>query len=331
MGCTASGRPQWWWQKGQSCMRYVVCRDVQLLQTFKRLESDDEMGIIALESELDSTVWVLDYRLSLTADNVTHTIYKYRVALLQHKIEKTHKKVATMFSPVSVSPNKYAFLVVEDVDTQCTTDCADTSASFVPISSTVLSTGVPRSGFAPDIKRGALNSHVLINGQKFPSLESSDSESPTDDLEVGFPIKLRWTVTMECEVQIPVRVWGLVNTIKAEALLDSSAAGCFIDKSWALDRCLQLSKLVKPVPVLNVNGTRNQEGDITHYVLLTVGVGKHAEKLWCAVTFLGKVPLILGHDWLKEHNPNIDWTTGDVRLSRSPPSASHSWTCALPN
>ena len=76
---------------------------------------------------------------------------------------------------------------------------------------------------------------------------------------------------------------------------------------------------MKPVPVLNVDGTRNQEGDITHCVLLTVGVGKHAEKLWCAVTCLGKVPLILGHDWLKKHNPNIDWTTSDVRLSHCPP------------
>ncbi|KIM59771.1 hypothetical protein SCLCIDRAFT_97564, partial [Scleroderma citrinum Foug A] len=76
------------------------------------------------------------------------------------------------------------------------------------------------------------------------------------------------------------------------ALLDSGATGCFVDKSWAFDRCLHLSKLVKPIPVLN---------------------------LWCAVTCLGKVPLILGHDWLKKHNPNIDWTTGDVNLSRCPP------------
>ena len=129
---------------------------------------------------------------------------------------------------------------------------------------------------------------------------------------------------MEREVQIPVQVQGPVNTIEVEALLDSGATGCFIDKSWALDRCLRLSKLMKPVPVLNVDGTRNQEGDITHYVLLTVGVGKHAEKLWCAVTCLGKVPLILGHDWLKKHNPDIDWTTGDVKLSCCPPSASHS-------
>ena len=71
---------------------------------------------------------------------------------------------------------------------------------------------------------------------------------------------------MEREVRFPVRVRGPVNTIEVEALLDSGATGCFIDKSWALDRRLRLSKLVKPVPVLNVDGTRNQEGDITHYI-----------------------------------------------------------------
>ena len=211
-------------------------------------------------------------------------------------------------------------------------DSVGTPASFVSFSSTtVLSMGVPRSGPAPDVKRGVLNSCVSINGQNSPPLASSDLESPADDLEVGFLVELRQTVTMECEVRIPVRVQGLVSTIEVEALLDSGATGCFVDKSWAFDRRLWLSKLVKPVLVLNVDGTRNQEGDITHYVLLTVRVGKHAEKLWCAVMCLGKVPLILGHNWLKKHNPDIDWTTGDVKLSRCPPSASHSWTHASLN
>ena len=169
-------------------MRYVICRNVRLLQTFKRLESDDETGIIALESELDTAIRVLNYRLSLATDNVACTIYAYRISLLKKKILKTHKKLATSVSSlVSVLPNKYASLVVDDVDTQCTTDCADTTASFV----TVLSTGVPRSGPAPDVKRGVLNSRVLINGQNFPSLASSDSESPADDLEVPSPVELR--------------------------------------------------------------------------------------------------------------------------------------------
>ena len=71
-------------------MRYVVCRDAQLLQIFKRLESDDETGTIALESELDTAIHVLNYRLSLATDNVARTIYNYQISLLQRKIEKTH-------------------------------------------------------------------------------------------------------------------------------------------------------------------------------------------------------------------------------------------------
>ena len=178
---------------------------MRLLQAFKRLESDDETGIIALESELDTAIRVLSYRLSLTTDSIACTIYTYRISLLEEKVLKTHKKLATSVSSlVFVSPNKYASLVVEDVGTQCTTDCADTTTSFVSSASTVPSTGVPKSGPAPDVKRGVLNSRVLINGRKFPSLASSDSESPADDLEVPFLVELRQTITMECEVWIPV-------------------------------------------------------------------------------------------------------------------------------
>ncbi|KIM64580.1 hypothetical protein SCLCIDRAFT_23317 [Scleroderma citrinum Foug A] len=187
-------------------------RNARLLQEFKRLESDDETGIITLESELNTALHILDYRLSLTKD------------------KKTHKKFTTSVSSLdSVSPNKYTSLVVEDVDTRCTTDCVDTSASFVSpfTSATVPSTGVPKSGSAPDVKRGVLNSHVSINGQNSPSLASSDSESPANDLEVGFLVELRRTITMEREVQILVQVRGPVNTIEVEALLDRIMSPAF--------------------------------------------------------------------------------------------------------
>ena len=133
----------------------------------------------------------MDYRLSHTKDCVACTIYEYRISLLQCKVEKSHKKfTVSVPAPVFVSPNKYASLVVDGVDTQYIMDCADATASFVS-STTVLSMGVPKSDLAPDIKRGVLNSCVLINGQKFPSLASSDLECPADDLEVGFPVELR--------------------------------------------------------------------------------------------------------------------------------------------
>ena len=95
------------------------------------------MGIIALESELDAALHILDYRLSRTTDYIACTIYEYRISLLQRKIEKTHKNfAASVPSPVFVSPNKYTSLVVEDVVTQCTMDSAGAPASFVSFSST---------------------------------------------------------------------------------------------------------------------------------------------------------------------------------------------------
>ena len=48
------------------------------------------MGIIALESELDTALRILDYRLSRTTDYIARTIYEYQISLLQRKVEKTH-------------------------------------------------------------------------------------------------------------------------------------------------------------------------------------------------------------------------------------------------
>ena len=91
---------------------------------------------------MDAALRILDYRLSRATDYIARTIYTYRISLLKEKILKTHKKLATSVpSPVPVLPNKYASLVVEDVDTQYTTDCADTTTSFVSPSATELSTG----------------------------------------------------------------------------------------------------------------------------------------------------------------------------------------------
>ena len=60
----------------------VLCTGcpLQKCRTFqesKRLENDDKMGTIALESPLDTAIQVLDYEISLATDNTTYTIYTY--------------------------------------------------------------------------------------------------------------------------------------------------------------------------------------------------------------------------------------------------------------
>ena len=44
----------------------------------------------------------------------------------------------------------------------------------------------------------------------------------------------------------------------------------------------------------------------------------HSEKMLLAVSGLGKQNLILGYDWLKNHNPKIDWEKGEVEITRCP-------------
>ena len=218
-------------------------------------------GTLALESSLDTAVRILDYRLSHAPSPAVSEIFKYHIALLCTKISKSYKKVSSVVSPVSVSPSRYSVLSVDSMD--CGSDYS------------VPSKGVPTKGSVPDVKSSVLNSQSNKDNLS-PSLASEKPESPTGNSEV--PLDLQRSFTMKCEVMIPVHICGPLNTIEVDALLDSGTTGCFVNKSWALDQWLQLSKLVKPVPVLNLDGTRNQEGDITHYVLLTISIGKHAEK-----------------------------------------------------
>ena len=42
----------------------------------------------------------------------------------------------------------------------------------------------------------------------------------------------------------------------------------------------------------------------------------HSEKAYFAVTSLGSQKVIMGHTWLQKHNPDINWVTGEVNMSR---------------
>ena len=141
----------------------------------------------------------------------------------------------------------------------------------------------------------------------------------TESISIEEPVlKLRRSVTIEREVKVPIEVQGPAFPINVDTLLDSGATRCFIDKSWALERRIQLKPLKNPILVLNVDGTQNQAGDITHFVSVIIKIGSHAQKLWCAVTCLGKTLLILGHTWLRKHNLDIDWSSGKITLNKCP-------------
>jgi hypothetical protein len=78
-------------------------------------------------------------------------------------------------------------------------------------------------------------------------------------------------------------------------------------------------RMPQPIPVFNVDGTANMEGSISEVAELLLHYNGHSERALFCVTGLGKQNLILGHTWLKDHNPEVDWRTGKVEMSRCSP------------
>jgi hypothetical protein len=101
-----------------------------------------------------------------------------------------------------------------------------------------------------------------------------------------------------------------------QALIDCGATGCFIDMEWVKLNNIPTHPLSKPIPVYPVNGTANNAGTITDMANIILCYENHSEHTQLAITRLGTQSPILGHDWLQNHNPEINWQTKDVKMSR---------------
>src|SRR6266850_4344765 len=99
---------------------------------------------------------------------------------------------------------------------------------------------------------------------------------------------------------------------KQTMLLDSGATDCFVDKSTVKKLGLKAIKMPHPRLVLNVDGTENQAGAITHYVPFHIRHNERQEKAVFFVTGLGQDQIILGYPWLEQFNPDIDWENGKI-------------------
>ncbi|THH07102.1 hypothetical protein EW145_g3602 [Phellinidium pouzarii] len=118
-------------------------------------------------------------------------------------------------------------------------------------------------------------------------------------------------------MRIPVQVKVYGQTVLSNALIDSGAEGKFIDSKFVAKHCIPVRKLVKPIPVHNVDGTPNQNGTITHYTLRPLLFGNKLTMAFLLVTSLGKEDIILGLPWLKQRNPLINWKEGTISIRRT--------------
>ncbi len=111
--------------------------------------------------------------------------------------------------------------------------------------------------------------------------------------------------------------------INARILLDSGAEGLMINEPFARKHSLTLRRLRHPFPAINVDGSKNSHGLIQYTTIQRLRLSDsdenyHQEDAEFYVTNVGDVDIIIGTDWLKRHNPVIDWATDSLRFSRCP-------------
>ena len=120
------------------------------------------------------------------------------------------------------------------------------------------------------------------------------------------------------DIKVKVQTLDDTRTFLLKALLDSGSTGSCIGRKFMNENKIRTRKTAIPVPVHNADGMLNKNVSITDYVFLRLSVGDHMEQLEFAVADLGTHDLFIGHEWLKLHNPNINWKTSEIRFDRCP-------------
>lgn len=119
-------------------------------------------------------------------------------------------------------------------------------------------------------------------------------------------------------LQIELQTIDTGARVTISALLDSGATGLFLDSEFVKGNHLNTRRLPRAIPVYNVDGTANQGGSIQEEIDMIMSFQGHSERTTFAVCSLGSKTAIVGHTWLQQHNPEVNWQTGEITMSRCP-------------
>ena len=104
--------------------------------------------------------------------------------------------------------------------------------------------------------------------------------------------------------------------IMTEALLDSGAIGLVMSEEVAGKHRSRRTKLERPIYMRNVDRTLNYLGLIVNIVEIEIFFKRHKKRTSIDVIGGYKWEVILGMPWLAHHNPEIDWKTGKIQITR---------------
>ena len=113
--------------------------------------------------------------------------------------------------------------------------------------------------------------------------------------------------------------------ITVEALLDSGATGLVMSSEFAKKQDFKLKKLERSMNMRNVDGLLNKKGPIENMVEVNIYYQGYRERTEIDVIGGQKWTVILGMLWLAHHNTEIDWRTGEVKMTRCLEECGKQW------
>jgi transposase InsO family protein len=128
------------------------------------------------------------------------------------------------------------------------------------------------------------------------------------------------------ELQLDMKVVAITTDTRRRltprTLLDSGCTKSSIDAGFAKKMGIHTKPVHNPTPVRNADGSIN--GWVKTYAELEIEFVdaegfSHREIIEFPIVNLGgKHDVFIGYDWLKYHNPLIDWKTGEISMLRCP-------------
>ena len=110
------------------------------------------------------------------------------------------------------------------------------------------------------------------------------------------------------------------KSLDTSALLDCGCTSSTIHTRFVKKHNLPTKELPQPIPVYNADGTLNHNGVIKETTTLRMIIQDHVKEIMFAISDVGNTDVYIGHEWLKKHNPDIDWEKSRIFMNQCKPS-----------
>jgi len=160
----------------------------------------------------------------------------------------------------------------------------------------------------------------LVNAPPAISLVSAPLRKPKWEKRLPKLFLISALDVRETSLLLPVEIGttDMSELHSVKALLDCGATRSLIDRDFVRSKGMNTQTLSHNIPIFNVDSSPNEAGQISEVVDVVLYYKTHSERMLLAVSGLEKQSLILGYDWLKDHNPRIDWEKEEVEMTRCP-------------